>query len=638
MKEQIKYCENVYYNRVNYFSFLITCFILISTNVWAKQDENIYTPKTINDLKHSVKEILETSNVPGFGIVLISNDKTQWIGGWGKSNVEKNINVTDSTIFRLGSVSKMYVALAILKLQEEGRLNLKDKIRDIIPEIVFENPWKETNPILIEHLLEHSAGWEYWRFKELGSNDPKPKTLKEALDFYPQSRTSFFVPGTRVNYSNVGIATAAYIVEKVSGMTFEKYIDKYFFKPMGIENMSYLYTEQYKKLGVTLYDNVIPLDYFHILYRPSASLNASPKDMEKMLRFFLNRGEINGRQILSVSSFQRMERSESLGKLSNLELYQYLGLCNQAEFYGNVVYYGHGGSLPGGNADFKYCPEYKMGYAIMINAENQTVLNDINDVIQYYQTQNIPQNINHVDSINYSINIDPSGYYTLAHSKLGITKFIENFKSIYKVWVKNDTLNMRILKDGNSTMQYVASSESHVFRLVNDSQTKLFIINDPLDGLMINGVLKQVSPLWAYTVMAIFYAFLFGSVIVVLVSILQIIIFLFKRNVKKLGIGLSPLIPYTFLFVILGLIVLNTPTRYHMFQLFGTMNLTSVLIWLLSVFYFLSSIWGVYFMVKRYRAKMSFGFYIYLLLAHLLNVVYAIYFACNGLIGVPTWV
>src|SRR5665647_3440712 len=131
----------------------------------------------------------------------------------------------------------------------------------------------DKNPIRIENLLEHTSGWKYWSMAELGSDDPKPKTLKEALDFYPKTRTSLFVPGTRIMESNVGTAVAAYIVEKVSGLTFENYMEINFFKPMGMESASFLQTEQYKKSGATLYENGIKLNYFNIIYRPAAALN-----------------------------------------------------------------------------------------------------------------------------------------------------------------------------------------------------------------------------------------------------------------------------------------------------------------------------------------------------------------------------
>src|ERR1035437_7152110 len=206
------------------FSVLaLLLFIFNGLNSFAQKIADDNKPKTLTALKDSIQKILKETNTPGAGVVLVSGDETIWLEGFGKADIENKIDVNENTMFRLGSVSKVYVALAILKLQEEGRLSLKDKIRDLIPEIEFNNPWEDKYPIRIENLLEHTTGWSYWHYAELGSDDPKPKTLKEALDYYPKSRTSVFIPGTRIQYSNVGTSVAAYIVEKVSGLTFEDY-------------------------------------------------------------------------------------------------------------------------------------------------------------------------------------------------------------------------------------------------------------------------------------------------------------------------------------------------------------------------------------------------------------------------------
>ncbi len=77
---------------------------------------------------------------------MVSGDSTILLGGLGKADIENNVDVNENTMFRLGSVSKVIVALAILKLQEEGRINLKDKVRDLIPEIEFNNPWEDEYP------------------------------------------------------------------------------------------------------------------------------------------------------------------------------------------------------------------------------------------------------------------------------------------------------------------------------------------------------------------------------------------------------------------------------------------------------------------------------------------------------------
>ena len=623
-------------------SIILVALLLFNISLCFPQEDGVnYKPQTLNELKISIQKILIETNTPGAGVVMVSGDKTILLEGFGKADIENNIDANENTMFRLGSISKVYVALAILKLQEEGRLNLKDKIRDIIPEIEFNNPWKDEHPIRIENLLEHTSGWSYWHFAELGSDDPKPKTLKEALDFYPASRISSFVPGTRIKESNVGTATAAYIVEKVSGLSFEDYIDKYFFEPMGMDNMTYLYTEQYKKTGVQLYDNGIKLNYFHILYRPAAALNGSPRDMAKMLKFFINRGKVNNNQIISEASLQRMERSGSMGKLSKLKIFKGLGLANMQRYYKGFIYHGHGGSLPGGNSDFAYLPDYNMGYAIMINGPDENAVDKIASLIKYYQTKDNIQKPTEIDNKTYNITNVPSGYYTIIDSKIDKIGFIERIKNIQKVWIKNDTLFAKYPLRGNSTRKYLPVGNNE-FRFAGYKQVALALINDPLEGQIIvsHDFFKQISPLWAYSLFFLFSSFYITIAITILFGLIWALVYLFgeKKNKTALWISLWPLITDFFILAVILLIFLNTPTRYDMFQLFGTVNLVSVLIYIFNICYALASVWSVYYIFKNRRVKMPKFFYFQSALVAILNLIYTLYFLGNGLIGIPTWI
>ncbi len=627
-------------NRLSRLILIALLYINVSPS-FAQVADNVNEPKTLPALKLSIQKVLTQTNTAGVGIVIISDDSTVWIGGLGKADIEKNIAVNENTMFRLGSISKMMVSLAILKLQEEGKLNLKDKIKDIIPEIKFDNPWEETNPIRIENLLEHTSGWSFWHLAELCSDDPKPKTLREALDFYPKSRKCLYVPGTRLIESNVGIAVAAYIVEKVSGMSFEEYMDKLIFKPMGIENMTFLNTKQYKKSGASLYENGIKLNYFHLLYRPAAAVNSSPKDMAKMLEFFINRGKINGIQILSDLSIQRMETSESMGKLSKSEIFNGFGLSIEADYFNGFLYHGYSGSLPGGNANFDYLPEYNLGYAVMINDGNEDALYKIEYLIKYFQTYNLKQKPVKEDNKKYDLTIDPSGFYTSINPKINIIEFLERIKNIHKVWVKNDTLFIKRLLNGNSLKKFVPAGNNE-FRYAGYDKIGLSIINDPLEGQIIfsGNFFKKISPLWAYSLLTLFYSFYLILFTSVLFGLIRVLVFLFgkKKNKIALKICLSPLITNAFLFIAYFIILMNSKTRYDWFHSFGTANIFSVLILILSICYALASIWSVYYIFKNRHEKMSKFFYFYSALASIFNFIFMLYFLSNGLIGVPTWI
>src|SRR5690606_36154585 len=286
--------------------FLLYLIFPGSYTVFGQKQDSVQAPATIPELKTAIEKVLEETTTPAVGLAMVEGDSTICTAGLGMANLENQTKATENTMFRIGSTSKLFVSLAVLKLQEEGLLSLKDKVRDLIPEIEFTNPWSGTAPILVEHLLEHTTGWDDLHLTEFALNDPQ-LTLKEALDYHPHSRTSRWMPGTRMSYSNSGPPVAAYIIEKITGSNFEDYVQHNFFEPMGMESMTYLNSEVYQKFGATLYLNQQPQPYWNIGVRPSGSINASPKDMAKMLRFFINRGFVDSISLISKASMQRME-------------------------------------------------------------------------------------------------------------------------------------------------------------------------------------------------------------------------------------------------------------------------------------------------------------------------------------------
>ncbi len=594
-------------------------------------------PQTLNDLQDSIQKILIKNNISGAGVVMVSGDSIVLLRGFGKADIENNIDVNENTMFRLGSVSKILVSLAILKLQEDGKLSLKDKVNDIIPEIKIKNPWKDKHPIRIENLLEHTAGLDNWSWAELGSNDPKPKTLKESLEYYPKARVAKYVPGTRIQYSNLGVSIAAYIVEKVSGMTYENYVAKYFFKPLGMKNASFRNSEQYRNTGAKCYDNETLLPYLNILYRPSAALIASPKELVSLLRFFINRGKIDSIPLLSNSSLNRMERTESLS-IKNSELFKRQGLGNAPSYYKGFVYRGHGGSVPGSNADFQYLPKYNLGYAIMINGDNESLLDELSYLIKEYQTQDLPQKNLAAKKEIYKSNQDLSGYYISVNYKFDLYKFKDKIKMLTKIWHIGDTLFVKNVLGQYPNKLY--PNENDVFK-TESGRTYLFQEIDPVAGQVIYGnvgMLKKTSPLYAYTLLVIFWSFLFVPFTIIIFAVISLLIYLFgkKKNKTALWFSLWPLISISFLIIIA--LFISQQTRLDLFLQFGNISFLSLLIFVGTIGFALTSLWTIYYIYKNRKVKIVKIFYYYSVLVALFNLIFTLYFFSNGLIGIMTWI
>ncbi len=618
-------------------SIILLVFLILNVSLgFAQKSTTDNIPQTLSELQDSIQKVLIKNNISGAGIAIVSGDSIILLRGFGKADIENNIDVNENTMFRLGSVSKIFVSLAILKLQEEGKLNLKDKVSDIIPEIKIINPWKDKYPIRIENLLEHTAGLGDWNWAELGSNDPKPKTLKESLEYYPKARVAKYVPGTRIEYSNLGVSIAAYVVEKVSGMTYEDYVAEYFFKPLGMKNATFRNSEQYKKTGAKCYDNKTLLPYLNILYRPSTSLTASPKELVNLLRFFINRGKIDSIQLLSNSSLNRMERNESLD-IMNSEFFKNQGKGNYASYYKSFLYRGHGGSVPGSNADFRYLPEYNLGYAIMINDDSESILNELSYLLKEYQTKDLPKKTLDTNNNIYKLDQDLSGYYISVNYKFDLFKVIEKPQTLTKIWNNADTLFLKRFKSQHPIKLY--SDKKNVFKS-ESGRIFLFQETDPVKGEVLYGnigMLKKISPIYAYTLIIIFWAFYFVLLTIIIFAVISLLIYLLgkRKNKTALWFSLLPLISISFLLIIA--LFISQQTRLDLFLLLGNFSWLSLLVFVGTLGFALTSLWTIYYIYQNRKVKMNkMRYYLALLLA-VFNLTFTVYFFSNGLIGIMTW-
>src|ERR1700741_1794734 len=117
-------------------------------------------PQSLEELQKAIKTELDKNHLPGAGVALVSRGELLWCGGFGQADIASKKPVTCDTEFRVGSISKTFVALALLKLQEEGKINLELRLHDIAPEIPMHNPWESAHPVRIVNLLEHTAGFD----------------------------------------------------------------------------------------------------------------------------------------------------------------------------------------------------------------------------------------------------------------------------------------------------------------------------------------------------------------------------------------------------------------------------------------------------------------------------------------------
>jgi CubicO group peptidase (beta-lactamase class C family) len=400
----------------------------------AAQDKKEETPKpaqSIAELRQQLEEILQETHTPGVSLAIVHSDGPEWVGGVGKSDVASNRPVTDETLFRIGSTSKAFVSLSVLKLAQEGKLSLLDPVRKLLPEIWFENKWEASDPVRVVDLLEHTTGWDDIHLREF-AKDAKGMTLREGLDYDHHSRISRWRPGTRRAYCNSGPAVAASIVEKITGQRFEDYVTQNFFLPIGMKTATYF--EQPPPQLTTLYQNdgKTPFPYWNILLRPAGAINASARDMADYLQFYLSRGAVDGVAVMPSAAIDRMETPTRTWE-AQAGLKAGYGLSNYTSVHDGFVYHGHDGGVNGGLTDMTYLPEYGVGYFYSINSGNGAAFGKIGDTIRAYVTRGLTRQTVPAPGVLPADAGEYAGWYEPAASRIKMLDFLERLVSINRI-------------------------------------------------------------------------------------------------------------------------------------------------------------------------------------------------------------
>lgn len=603
----------------------------------SSEEQEEAQPSNIEELRTAIAKLIEEKEVPAVGIAMIDETGPVWIGALGKANLENNIAADENSLFRIGSTSKMFVALSVLKLVEQGKLSLSDKLIDLAPDIVFENQWSDTAPIRVVHLLEHTTGWDDIHLPEYAHNDPTPATLKQGLDFHPHSRVSRWKPGSRMSYCNAGPPVAAYIVEKITGKNFEEYVQENFFDPMGMKTATYLLNDDVKNKGVTLYNNGNqPQDYWHIVVRPSGSINASATDMAKFLQFYLNRGLVDERQLVSQASLKRMEIAESTNAAKAGQQSGY-GLNNYSSPHESWVYREHNGGVNGGLTELAYLPSAKLGHVIMINSGDYATFSAISDLIRNYETRNLKAVAVSRDVEVTAEHKKIEGLYYPINSRQDISYFIDRIANVQRLWFDGNKLVRKGLLGGEPAYYYPVTTDLYKSELSGVISLSKAI--DPLAGEVVhanNMVLLPTSTFAAYTQLAIGGLWAF----VMLSSIFFVLVWGIRKLRGKIPGGATIKIrlwPLLASLSIMLLVFLFIQGSGNPFDAFGVPSVYSVGIMLSTLSFALFAILGSYTSVKERATKINRGTYWFSTISSFVHLIVAVYLLSFGVIGLMLW-
>lgn len=295
------------------------------------------------------------------GSVLIAKGSTVLLArGYGLADVEKQLPNTPQTRFRLASITKQFTAMAILMLQEQGKLSVDDPVCNYIPDCP--ESWQA---IKIHHLLTHTAG--LFDFRDFASNEQTTTTPSTSAQVIARIKAKplGFAPGTSWSYSNGNFMVAGYVVEQVSGQPYEQFLQEHIFGPLDMKNTGYAHDD--KGLAIGYSDGskrAIRLD--GSLPFAAAGLFSTVEDL------YVYSQALNSKQLLSQKSldafFGLHKQVDADGGFSpGYQLPVYYGYGWAIANYNKHRLIGHDGMIEGYSGDLRRFPDDNWTIILLMN-------------------------------------------------------------------------------------------------------------------------------------------------------------------------------------------------------------------------------------------------------------------------------
>ncbi len=357
---------------------LFTAFsLLLFFNKAQAQDLSVLEAR----LDSVIEENMESSHTPGLAYVLVKDGEIVLKRGYGFTTLGEEIEYVnpDSTIFRIGSVTKTFTALALLQLVEEGKIDLHEDVNGYLTSVQVPKSYKR--PITPHHLLTHTAGFDEINGRRVFSEDE----LIPLNDFLENRLRRVREPGEFISYSTYSIALAGLLVEEITGTDLESYMKSNIWEPLGMsmtsinppDNHQPFIAEGYElRNGVNISQ---PWEWYHTF--PASSINSTVIDMAKYMLMLLNNGTWNNATVLSSKMASAM-KSKQAKIHPEVEGFAY-GFYE--DFVSGLTAYSHGGDMLGYSGYLSLVPELDLGIYVVHHHEGSRLrFNVLSTVMDFF--------------------------------------------------------------------------------------------------------------------------------------------------------------------------------------------------------------------------------------------------------------
>ncbi len=312
-----------------------------------------------------IHQEMKKNNTVGLSIALVDNNKIIWQQGFGYADKELKIKATPATIYRAGSISKLFNAMATMQLSEQEKMDIDQPLVKYLPEFKIKSRFGSTDSITPRTIMTHHSGLPADWIDNMWSQNPQPFTrvVHEIKNEY-----TAYAPNTILSYSNLGITLLGHALQNVSETPYAELISQSLLQPM-MMNDSKFQPEINGQNASKSYRNGKPVIEYPLSHIPAGGLNTSVTDLSQLAILVNNDGKINDQQIISKQSLKEMLTVQNTGVALDAGTQIGLGwFIFDKILNGKERVYGHDGGTIAHLSSFLIAPESKLAVVVMANS------------------------------------------------------------------------------------------------------------------------------------------------------------------------------------------------------------------------------------------------------------------------------
>jgi serine beta-lactamase-like protein LACTB len=304
--------------------------------------------------------------LPALSVALVDDQKVVWARGYGLADPKKKVPADARTVYRVGSVSKLFTDLAVMQLVERGTLDLDAPVTKYLPDFKPRNRFGKA--ITLRHLMTHRSGLV--RESPVGSYfDPDEPSLEKTVKSLNDTDL-VYEPGKKTKYSNAGVAVVGLVLQEVKKQAFAKYLGRALLEPMGMKSSSFepepAVTERLAKAIMwTYHGREFPAPTFELGTAPAGSMYSTVLDLSRFLSVLFAKGKAADEVVLQPKTLEAMWTPQFVKK----GVKQGFGLGFLVGPYQGRRRIGHGGAIYGFATELSALPDDKLGVVVIASCD-----------------------------------------------------------------------------------------------------------------------------------------------------------------------------------------------------------------------------------------------------------------------------